>query len=197
MTSLNRIHLAFSFFVFAFLIPLLFSCAGPALLKSLDPFVFKAGKPTDKSTYVLMKDSSVVYGKNVYYLEGLVARNNVRLDGKPIPFSEVLGFQNKGYYYKKMSEKEFAKIIIKGRITVYEQVVAQGNGMFSITYLQKGDEDPKKYASLDMLKQMVSDCKKAYDMVNIPELEYMKIIRKQPYYTQTVIETYNNCGEWK
>lgn len=37
----------------------------------------------------------------------------------------------------------------------------------------------------------------SYDRINTSKGEYMKIVSKQPYYTQTVTETYNNCGDWK
>ena len=159
-------------------------------------YYFKSPTPSDKRSFVQLKDSSLVYGKKAIYWEGLVSKEVVRLDGKPYPFDDVIGLQNQGHYYLKISDRAFAKRIINGKISVYEQYETQGDGRtYTSTFFQKENGSLTRVNSLSELARWMNDCKKAYDMVNITMDELYKMERKQPHYIQAAIETYNSCGE--
>ncbi len=175
-----------------------FGCATSHSTGAVSPYYFKPVKPTDNRSYVLMKDSSLVYGQKAVVWEGPLAKNVVRLDGKPIPSPDILGFQSQGYYYARVSDREYAKRYIQGRINVYVSIRYAGSPQtYSVTFFQKGNGPFKESIGFDELKQMLSDCENAYDMINIPYEQYVKTVNKQRDFIQTVIETYNNCGEWK
>lgn len=146
-----------------------------------------------------MKDSAIVYGeKAVGWGMGLGSKKIMHLDGKPIPASEVVGFKNKEGYWAKLENDAVAKRLVAGRLSVYRQLVdIPGGARYTVLFLQKNNGPLIQTNSLASLRQMVSDCPKAYSLINMSDEEYMKILKKQQYYTQTVIETYNNCGEWK
>ena len=173
-------------------------CANMSHSTAVNPYNFKHVPSADKRSYVVMKDSSIVYGQKVRgWGDALLNKRVAHIDGKPIPASEVLGFQNEAGYFAHVENDALAKRYVTGRISVYKRFVDGANGTnYAITYFQK-EGGPVKGATLDELIQMLKDCPKAYDMINIPREEYLKIVKKQPYYTQTVIETYNNCGEWQ
>ncbi len=179
------------FFVF-------FSCTASRTVSAISYFNFSPATPSDKRSFVQLKDSSLIYGKKARYGgEALISKKVVRIDGKPYPFENVVGMQDQGHYYIKIGDDQFAKRLIRGRITVYRRYVTYSNGAgYTQTFLQK-DGGAITEASLDNLEAMMRDCKKAYDMLNISLDELHKIVRKQPYYVQEAIETYNNCGEWK
>lgn len=184
----------------ALLLSLVFiSCGTTSNSASFTPYSFKQVPSADTRQYVMMNDSSIVYGEKVVgWGDGLLNKRVVRLDGKSIPASEVLGFQTKGGYWTKLEYNAIAKRLITGRISVYRQVIdVPGGARRSMIFFQKAGGPVREISGMGELKQMLSDCPKAYNMINIPEEEYKKMFKKQPYYTQTVIETYNNCGEWR
>lgn len=193
--TFKRIHLFLAFLILSLFF---FSCKtmSPSST-SVNPYHFKYVPPADKRQYVVMKDSSIVYGEKVVgWGLGLLSKKLLRLDDKSIPASEVLGFQNKEGYWTKLEYDAVAKRMVSGRISVYRRFVDTQHGGYAIIYFQKAGGLIKE-TTWDELKQMLRDCPKANDMINIPREEYLKIVKKQPYYTQTVIETYNNCGEWR
>jgi hypothetical protein len=150
----------------------------------------------------MMKDSSLVYGEKADAPIGGLSKNVVKLDGKSIPSSEVLGFQHEGYFYAKGPNpdypKEYAKRYVQGRISVYVSIRYTGpSHSLKVCFFQKGNGPLRESIELDELKQMLSDCKKAYDMVNIPHDQYVKAVKKDPYFIQHVVQVYNSCGEWK
>lgn len=204
MRSMNSSMLTISFnrilvFITFLSMPLLFfSCKSMAPSStSVNPYHFKYVPAADKRQYVVMKDSSVVYGEKVVgWSLGVFSKKLLRLDDRSIPASEVLGFQNKEGYWIRLKDDAVAKRMVTGRISVYRQFVDTQHGGYTLIYFQKAG-GPVKETSWDELKQMLRDCPKAYDMINIPRDEYLKIVKKEPYYTQTVVETYNNCGEWQ
>jgi len=192
--SFKHIHIFTTFPVLALVF---FSCTSMSHSTAINPYNFKHVPSAEKRSYVVMKDSSIVYGQKVRgWGDALLNKRVAHIDGKPIPASEVLGFQNEAGYFAHVENDALAKRYITGRISVYKRFVDTHNGSYAITYFQKAG-GPVKETSMDELTQMLRDCPKAYDMINIPREEYLKIIKKQPYYTQTVIETYNNCGEWQ
>ena len=160
---------------------------------------FKYVPSADKRNYVMMKDSSIIYGEKVAggFGDGLLNKKAVRLDGKEIPLSETIGFQNNDGYYTIVEEGKPAKRLIQGKISVYRLLASNASFSYTALYLQKGNGPVKQTNSLVSLTQLLSDCPKAYSMANMTEDEFRKITKKQLYYPQTVIETYNNCGEWK
>jgi hypothetical protein len=161
-------------------------------------FNFKSVPPADKKSFVMMKDSSIVYGEKVVgWGTGVLNKRVLHIDGKPIPASEVLAYQNKGVYWIKVENDEVAKRMVQGRITVYTAFITTGSMTYSIDFFQKENGPLQKHVGLPELKQLLMDCPKAYNMADMSDKEYVKISKKQPYYTQTIIETYNNCGEWK
>ncbi|MEP7377403.1 MAG: hypothetical protein ABI675_28630 [Chitinophagaceae bacterium] len=150
--------------------------------------------------YVMMKDSSIVYGEKVsggFGGDALLNKKVVRLDGKQIPLSEIIGFQNNDGYYTLVEDVKPARRIIKGKITVYRLLASNASFSYTALYFQKDNGTVTLRGSFSTFQQLISDCPKAYDMVNMTEDEFRRIVKKQQYYPQTVIETYNNCGEWK
>jgi len=175
-----------------------FSCSS-AYAPSSEPAstgLFKAEKATDERTFVVMKDGSIIEGDKSFAPEGLLQKKVVRLDGKPIAYDQVVAFQNKGTYYAK-TQDGFAKRLISGRISVYRRYVTGPGGANAYADYYQKENGAFELMGMEGVKMLLKDCQKAYDMVNISVSEHNKIIRKQPYFVQSVIEIYNNCGEWK
>ena len=175
---------------------LLFSCNTVSKTTAFSPYSFKEMPPAEKRQYVVMKDSSIVYGEKVSgWAAGAIGKRVAHIDGRQIPVSEVLGFQNKEGYWAKLEYNAVAKRLIIGRISVYRsQYDPQRPGL---VFFQKENGPLKQLSSREELKQMLRDCQQAYDMLNISADDYLKIVKKQRYYLNTVIETYNNCDERK
>jgi len=191
----KRIHIFLGFLILSLFF---FNCATVSHSSAFNPYALKYVPPADKRHYVLMKDSSIVYGEKVVgWNLGIASRKLLHIDGKPIHASEVLGFQNKEGFWTKLEYDAVARRMITGRISVYRRFVDMSKGSYAIMYFQKAGGPVREISGREELKQMLSDCPKAYDMLNIPNEEYAKIVKKQPYFLQSVIEAYNNCSEWQ
>jgi hypothetical protein len=158
---------------------------------------YKAPAKTDEPNYVLMKDSSRVYGGTKLK----ASKKYVYVDDKKIPSADVLGFQNKVGFWTKVEENKWtiywALRLVHGKISVYSHSEPPPNG-WAAFYYQK-DNGPVELSSgrWDQFKEMVRECPKAYDMANISDDECKKALKKDLYFTQSIVETYNACGEWK
>ncbi len=161
MRSMNSFMLTVSFkrihIVIAFLVLSLFfiRCGGVSHTStSVNPYHFKYVPPDDKRLYVVMKDSSIVYGEKVVgWGLGVFSKKLLRLDDKSIPASEALGFQNKEGYWTKLEYDAVAKRMVTGRISVYRRFVDTQHGGYTIIYFQKAG-GPVKETTWDELKQM-------------------------------------------
>jgi hypothetical protein len=182
--------------VFSILFLFLFSCTTVSNTTAFNAYAFKPVPPADNRQYIVMKDSSIVYGTKVSgWAIGAIGKRVAHIDGRQIPVSEVLGFQNKEGYWAKLENDAVAKRLINGRISVYRSQYDPQRP--SLVFFQKENGPLRGLNSREELKQLIRDCQKAYDMLNISDEEYGRIAKKQSYYLNTVIETYNNCGEWK
>lgn len=183
-------------FVLLILIILNFGCATVSSTAFGTGAFWYMPKPTDKRSYVLMKDSTIVYGKKVVAPIGPLAKKEVRVDGRGIPITEILGFQDKGYYYKRLDESyaSYAKQLVRGPINVYEKRVGADKPQFFALYQKGANGELVTVNSTEQLREMLRDCPKAYDMLNKSSKELDKIDRKQPDYLYTVIQTYNSCS---
>jgi hypothetical protein len=208
MTKTNRYHLVSPLLI----LPLLLLCchapkkntAQKAFKYGIDPLTFKDSPSTNRPNFVVMNDGSVVNGTKVTgWIDNgaLLNKKVVRIDGREIPVPQVSAYQTKEGYFIRIGKDTILHKIMAGRLTVYHAIFSQGGHSYSITFFQKNNGPIKAIygtqSGLAEVKQLVSDCKKAYDMISIPIDDYMRIIWTNPYYTQTIIETYNNCGEWK
>ena len=184
--------------VFLILYLLFFSCntmkKAPNVL-SPSWYNFNVVPSADKRQFIVMKDSSIVYGKKVTGGWGWSGKQSAEIDGRKIPGSEYIGMQNKEGYWLKLEDNNSAIRLIHGRISVYRTLPDQVGAR--AVYFQKENGPFRMFDSMEGLKRMLRDCQKAYDMLNISDDEYNKIVRKQHDYLHTVIEAYNNCGEWK
>lgn len=159
----------------------------------MSSFEFEYRQPADKRQFVLLTDSSILYGSKVTgWGTGLVNKKAVHIDGKEIPASEVIAFKTKEGYFVKIDNYTVAKRYVEGRINVY---VARSANDMTWVLLQKQNGPLQGVSSIDVLKNMLADCPKAYEMINHPPKTGPRIVR--PSYHQIAIETYNNCGGWE
>ena len=176
---------------------LLFSGCTPMSHSSAFTFnYYETTAKTDEPNYVLMKDSSRVYGGTKIK----ASKKYVYVDDKKIPSADVLGFQNKVGFWAKVNMDEstivWARRLVYGKISVYSASEPPPNGW--VAYFYQKDTGPIDFgpSRWSQFKEMVKDCPKAFDMANISDDECKKALRKDLYYTQHIIETYNACG-WK
>ncbi|HZH96694.1 MAG TPA: hypothetical protein VEY06_12445 [Flavisolibacter sp.] len=175
-----------------------FGCAPMAKMPAtFSAYEFRDGPSAEKRQYLVMKDSSLVYGKKVSgWAQGLIGNKGVaHIDGRQVPVSEVLAIQNDEGYWIKLWDNTAAKRLVSGRISVYRSQYNPPRPM--LVFFQNGNGPLRQLGGREELKQMLRDCSKAYDLLNISDDEYLKTMRKQRYFLNTVIETYNNCGELK
>jgi hypothetical protein len=173
------------------------TCSKTATSQENIPFyIFKEQPPSDKSSFVLMKDGSRIDGTKVDGSSGLLVKDAVKIDGRSIPADQVEGFQSKGIYYKR-TNNNYAKRLIQGKINVYQKIgPSPRSGMEKLILFQKGDNGIlEEFTSVEQLKALASDCPKAYEMMNKNEKDLKKALKKDHYYYfQNVILTYNSCS---
>jgi hypothetical protein len=174
---------------------LLYGCATVSHSTSMDPYAFNYVAPADTRHYVMMNDSSIVYGKKVVgWSLGVFSKKNLHIDGRPVNASEILGFQNKEGFWAKLEDDAVARRLITGRISVYRRFIELSNGArVGRIYFQKNAGPIREISGREELKRMMQECPKAFDMLNISGEEYTRILKKEPYYLQSVIEIYNKC----
>jgi hypothetical protein len=158
------------------------------------PEEFQYRPPKEDRQFVMLKDSSIQYGSKVKPT-GLGRIKVVHVDGKEIPISDVIAFQTKEGYYVDIGDHQLTKRYVEGRINVYFQKYGPNN-QYSHAFLQKGNGPLQEVTNFDILKNMLMDCPKAYEMINNPPVKKGHRI-VAPSYNQIVIEAYNDCGEWK
>jgi|GEM_PF-2980193 len=156
---------------------------------------FKETPPTDKRSFVIMKDSTIVYGTKVDASYGLLVKDAVKVDGRSIPANQVQGFQSKGIYYKRI-DNNYAKRLIHGKINVYEKTRVGSRGMAEhVILMQKGNNgNLEELMNVYQLKVLVKDCSEAYEMVNKSDKDLKKDMKKERYHFQNTILTYNGCS---
>jgi hypothetical protein len=171
------------------------SCKTAAPEAGIPFYLFEGTFSSDKRSFVVMKDSNIVYGTKVDGLYGLLVKDAVKVDGVSIPADQVIGFQSKGIYYKRINNN-YAKMLIQGKINVYEKTRVSSNGMTEhVILFQKGNNGTlEEFMSADQLNVLVSDCPKAYEMVNKSEKDLKKALKKDRYHFQNTILNYNGCS---
>lgn len=95
----------------------------------------------------------------------------------------TFGFQNKWGFWAKAGEKnKIAKRIMEGRISVHREQVSEPSSTYSLFYFQKNKEPLKLLyeSQFGELRQMLRDCPKAYEMIDISSDEYKKILYEKP-----------------
>jgi hypothetical protein len=172
-----------------------FGC-GTAQLTSIQfHYLFEEQPSSDKQSFVVMKDGSVIKGTNVDGTSGLLVKDALKIDGRSIPADQAEGFQSKGTYFKRI-KNNYAKRLVQGKINVYEKrVPAAEGGEKKVILFQKGDNGTlDEFINIDQLKTLVSDCPQAYEMLNKSKSDLKKALKKDDYYYfQNVILTYNSC----
>ncbi|HEX2532734.1 MAG TPA: hypothetical protein VHK69_03305, partial [Chitinophagaceae bacterium] len=75
------------------------SCATIPVSDAAYVHEFRDSPPTDKRQFILLKDSSLLYGTKVTgWPMGPIGKRVAKIDGKEIPVADVLAFQiEKGY----------------------------------------------------------------------------------------------------
>jgi hypothetical protein len=158
------------------------------------PEEFERRASKDQRQFVLLKDSSVQYGSKVKPI-GVARIKKLNVDGKEIPISDVIAFQTKEGYYIDLGDHQLTKRYVQGRINVYFQKYGPNNE-YSRAFLQKQNGPLLEVTNFDILKNMLADCPKAYEMINNPPPNKGHRI-VSPSYKQLAIEAYNDCEEWK
>lgn len=187
-TASPSIIILFSFFAFV-----LSSCGSVKPVSNkvvMSPSEFAYRQPADKRQFIMLNDGSIIYGSDVgRWGLGALNKKVLSIDGKTIPYSEIRAFKNADGYFVKIDNATLAKRYVEGRINVYVIVAANHT---SWVLLQKQNGPLEEVSSIDVLKNMLADCPKAYDMINHPPKTGPRVFK--PSYRQIAIETYNNWG---
>ena len=173
------------------------SCFGQKTISTTQvmiPEEFECRASKDHRQFVLLKDSSLQYGSKVK-ATGVGRIKKVHVDGKEISISDVIAFQTKEGYFVDIGDHQLTKRYVEGRINVYFQKYGPHNE-YSHAFLQKQNGPLQEVTNFDILKNMLVDCPKAYEMINNPPPKKGHRV-VSPSYKQIVIEAYNDCGEWK
>lgn len=176
----------------------------------------------DFSKYLLKNDGTKIYGKYIKWEDDYRDKDEIFIDEKAYPISEILAFRlsPEKFYWKDGSN--FYKKIIDGKISIYYAMVNQSyttattttstplsNGRtlertsggqtrtYSVPIYYYKWQDDKNMVRLDShekLKEIVKDCPKAFEKVNMKSKKLSKLMRQNNNYLNEVITLYNNCN---
>ena len=163
-------------------------------------------KVEEKSTgnYIVKNDGTMVVGGKIKWKSGLFVKE-IQIDEQKFKISDVRGYRDGDTYYGRINN-EFIQRIVHGKINVYVQFsfvtsTTTDHSGFSHTssytrtdqYAQKG-EDGKLVgiANQKDIKEMVSECPLAVEMISISNSKIRKAVRKDPNYLNSVFDVYNN-----
>ena len=119
----------------------------------------------DEDEFVELMDGKIIKGNvtkcNVFKTNSFKGKNtgSVIIDEVKYEHKDIMAVQYKKNHYRKNSEGEFAKRTDKGRINIYYSISFGMHASASdyINYVQKGEQGPLVFMSLENIKIMVSD----------------------------------------
>jgi hypothetical protein len=169
-------------------------------LGAFNKYVHVENNP-DRQNYLLKNDGSKVYGTEVTYKFGALAKHEIKIDDQKFKIPEVKAFMYDGVFYARMGS-DYMRRIVHGKINIYllekHQDSRMPNGEIKADssgyhYIQRGDDgNLTPLANQKDLKNAVSGCQKAVEMVDISYAKLTKAVRANPNYLNEAFELYNN-----
>ena len=165
-------------------------------------------KIEEKSTegnYLLKNDGTKVFGNKIKWKSGLLVKDQIQIDDQKYKISEIRGYREYATYYTRF-KKEFIKRIVHGKVNVYVMftevttTTTDRNG-FSRTksytrtdqYGQKGEDGEMiGLAGQKEIKELLSDCPLAVEMISLSNSKIRKAIKKDSNYLNSIFDVYNN-----
>lgn len=158
------------------------------------------GESTDRQNYVELHDGSKVYGKSIKWKTGLLVKDQIKIDDIAHHIKETRGYFSNGIYYGRLGNS-YAQRLVHGKLNLYftEDWVSTTDSRGRMTqrltcrhYVQVGDNGPMKaIGDQSDIKEYVSSCPKAFEMVDKKDREIRRAIRKNRNYLNEVFITYN------
>ena len=160
---------------------------------------------SDKGNYIVKNDGTMIYGQNIRWKSGLLVKDQIIIDDQKFKISEIRGYRDGSTYHGRL-KNEYIKRIVHGKINLYVQftevtTTTTNNSGFSHTssytrtdqYAQRGEDGPMiGIAGQKDIKELLSDCPAAVEMIDISNSKMRKAIRKNSNYINSVFDIYNN-----
>ncbi len=181
---------------------ILSSCATNKIAKVQISSEIKESKESTTSTFVKMKDGSIVYYTSLKLVKGVFSAPHLLADGKiKIMPSEIVAYQSEDHYSVSQStfssgRKSFVAVetlpgfavrVVKGKLNIYCKKFFNGRAAINEFYIQSGNDGKIFTYSPELMKKMIQDNQVALTYFNDDKKD-SDISKK----LQTTAEMYNS-----
>ena len=181
---------------------LISSCSTNKILTSEKNQEIKESKEMTTSSFVKMKDGSIVYYNTLELKKGVFTAPHLLANGKiKIMPSDILAYQNDDHYavsqkifsngrksnIAKQTLPGFAVRVVRGKLNIYCKQYFNGRAAIDEFYIQAGNEGKIYVYSPELMKQFIKDNQEAFGYFTTPE-EKVDFSKK----LQTTATIFNN-----
>jgi hypothetical protein len=166
---------------------------------------FKYDNPVeDKSeegNYLVKNNGDKVYGEKIVTKSGILTKNEIKISDQKFKISEIRGYRYGSKYYGRVGT-DYLLRIVHGKLNVYVQftevtststthdgIEHQRSYTRTDHYSQRGEDGPIiPMASQKDIKNLVSDCPLAVQLVDLSDSKISKAIKKDPNYLNNIFD---------